>query len=390
MGLHSGKPDHAWHGHGPRRRDDQRKQAARLCRLTGYARCLIASALCLLVVLPDDARAERFRIATFQTELSRDGPGLMLRDILRNDPQARAVARVVAYMQPDVIVLQGIDYDAEGHALRALNTQIAEAGHVLPHHLALRPNTGLATGLDMNGDGRKGGPRDAQGFGRFAGHRGMAVLSKWPIDRSAVRDFSELLWKDMPAAQLPRWPDGRPFPSPAAQAVQRLSSVGHWDVPILLPLGKRLHFLVFHATPPVFDGAEDQNGLRNAAEIRFWQSYLDGAFGPAPKERFVIAGIANIDPERGAGRREAIRSLLGDPRIEDPRPRSRFAGTKTVDWPDPDPGDMRASYVLPSADWRIVDAGVFWPDPETEEAAILYFAGTEASRHRIVWVDLEM
>ena len=42
-------------------------------------------------------------------------------------------------------------------------------------------------------------------------------------------------------------------------------------------IGKRtVHFLVSHPTPPVFDGTEDRNGLRNADEIRFWADYVTG------------------------------------------------------------------------------------------------------------------
>ncbi|WP_297758221.1 endonuclease/exonuclease/phosphatase family protein [uncultured Shimia sp.] len=314
----------------------------------------------------------------------------MLRDILRGDLQARAVARVLAHVRPDIVVLQGIDYDAAGRGLQALRETVAEEGLLLPHQFALRPNTGMATDLDLNGDGRRGGPRDAQGYGRFSGHRGMAILSRWPIDQSEVEDFSRRLWRDMPGAQLPRWPDGRPFPSSEAQALQRLSSVGHWVVPIHIPNGGKLRFLVFHAAPPVFDGKEDRNGLRNAAEIRFWLHYLDGVFGAPVQERFVIAGVANIDPTRGTGRREAIQSLLKDPRLQDPRPLSGFAQANTVNWPEPEPGDMRASYILPSHDWKILGSGVFWPAPDAPTAELLSYKDIDASHHRIVWVDLEM
>src|SRR3546814_8339906 len=46
--------------------------------------------------------------------------------------------------------------------------------------------------------------------------------------------------------------------------------------PIQTPLGV-VHFLISHPTPPVFDGAENRNGLRNHAEIRLWAEYLSGA-----------------------------------------------------------------------------------------------------------------
>ena len=38
----------------------------------------------------------------------------------------------------------------------------------------------------------------------------------------------------------------------------------------------RLTILAFAATAPVFDGPEDRNGLRNAAEIGLWPLLLDG------------------------------------------------------------------------------------------------------------------
>lgn len=305
----------------------------------------------------------------------------MLRDILREDEQAIAVARTIVQVKPDVLVLQGIDYDYAGHGISALQALIAREGLNYPYFFARRPNSGMTTGLDMNGDGRVGDPRDGQGYGPFSGYRGMVILSKWPLDESNARDMSGLLWKDVPGAVLPRWPDGRPFPSVEAQEIQRLSRVAHWQVPVLLPSERRLHILAFHATPPAFDGPEDQNGLRNAAEIRFWQLFLDGVFGPAPKERFVIAGVANVDPNFGAGRQEAIRALLSDPRIQDPKPASKKHGVKTVAWPEL--GEMRVSYVLPSVDVHVADAGVFWPEAEVSDHIF-------ASRHRIVWVDLDL
>ena len=39
-------------------------------------------------------------------------------------------------------------------------------------------------------------------------------------------------------------------------------------------VGKTVHFLVSHPTPPVFDGPEDRNGTRNFDEIRFWADYV--------------------------------------------------------------------------------------------------------------------
>ena len=191
--------------------------------------------------------------------------------------------------------------------------------------------------------GRTRGPADAQGFGKFTGQGGIGALSKFPIDESAVQNFSDLLWRDLPGAELPIV-DGAPFPSPEALDVQRLSSTAHWVLPITLPDGP-LYVLTYQATPPVFDGPEDRNGLRNKDETRFWSAFLDGQLGPAPQGRFAIMGGSNLDPNDSDGYVDTMKSLLEDERLQDPRPSSRGAvlaadqghitdnALDTVDWP---------------------------------------------------------
>ncbi|WP_294612596.1 endonuclease/exonuclease/phosphatase family protein [uncultured Roseovarius sp.] len=337
--------------------------------------------------------AESLRVASWNVGLDRKGPGLLLRDILRDeDPQIDAIADIVAQVRPDILVLQKVDYDQDLIALRALRDRIAREGWRLEHLFARRPNSGLATGVDMDGDGRFGGARDAQGFGDFSGQGGMAILSRAPIDAAKAEDFSALLWRDLPGAIMPVVA-GAPFPSAEAAAVQRLSNVGHWVVPVILPSGP-VYLLTFHATPPVFDGPEDLNGRRNHDEIRFWQHYLDGRFTPPPKARFVVIGDANLDPEDSDGRRKAIRGLLDDPRLQDPRPmgpqgapESATSGDPrfhTAHWPAPGPAGLRVSYVMPSVDIAVRDAGVFAPPAGTPGAA----AAGIASHHNMVWVDI--
>ncbi|WP_323776114.1 endonuclease/exonuclease/phosphatase family protein [Leisingera sp.] len=338
----------------------------------------------LLILAAGAGQAGTLRVATFNTELSRDGPGLLLRDIERGgDPQIAAVVEVISAAQPDVLVLQGVDWDYEGRSLAALAGLLAEAGAAYPYSVSLQPNAGLPPPalLDMDGDGKTGGPRDNQGYGRFRGQGGMALLSRLPVDRNGIRDFSALLWRDLPGALLPKHPDGRPFPSGEVQAVQRLSSTAHWLVPLQLPGGKRLNVMAFHAAPPVFDGPEDRNGRRNRDEIRLWQLLLNSRLGPAPQAPFVIAGDANLDPDQGEGRKDAIRSLLGDPRLQDPQPLSPQAGSATVEWQGA--GRMRVDYVLPSAGLAVTGSGVVWPDAPDAAAAL-------ASRHRLVWADIAL
>ncbi|GKY86346.1 hypothetical protein STA1M1_02150 [Sinisalibacter aestuarii] len=307
----------------------------------------------------------------------------------------RAVAAVIAAARPDVLLLTGFDHDLEGHALTAFAAMLDATGVSYPFRFAARPNAGVETGLDMDGNGKIGEARDAQGYGAFTGAGGMAVLSRHPLGE--VRDFSTFLWHDLPGAIAPE-AGGAPFPSPEARAVQRLSSVAHWDVPVVLP-GGVIHLLAFNATTPVFDGPEDLNGRRNHDEIVFWQRLLDGDLPfAAPERPVVVIGNANLDPADGDGRRAAMVGLLADPRLQDPAPVSPGgraaanagqvgnAGLDTADWSDPNPGNLRVDYVLPDARLNVLDAGVIWPAPgDPFEATV-----TTASRHRLVWVDITL
>ncbi len=318
------------------------------------------------------------------------------------------MAGIVAHVAPDILLLIGVDWDLDGHTLRALADRFREAGIDYPYLFAARPNAGLASGLDLDGNGRLGDARDAQGYGRYLGEGGMALLSRYPIREGEVRDFSDLLWRDLPGVELPRTPAG-PFPSAEALAVQRLSSSGHWDVPVDLPSGREIRIWAFHATPPVFDGPEDRNGLRNRDEAAFWLRYLEGALAVAPPDApFVLMGDSNLDPVDNEGRSDALEALLAHQGLQDPAPRSAGGvstaaeqggvnatqagdpALDTADWGDDGPGNLRVDYVLPSAQFRVLDAGVFWPAPDDPAAGLLMRDDVAASRHRLVWVDLEL
>ncbi len=312
--------------------------------------------------------ADTLRVATFNTEMARKGPGVLLRDILKgDDPQITAVIDTIAQVNPDIITLQGFDYDLEGRALAAFAKALADRGAPYPHRFTAPPNAGRMTDLDLDADGRTGRARDAQGYGRFYGQGAMALLSRHPILTEQIQDFSDMLWRDVPGNLYPMTKDG-PFAGPAVHAIQRLSSHGHWVVPIRHPDLGTVHILTFHASPPVFDGPEDRNGRRNHDEVAFWTHYLNGTFGTAPTTGLILMGDANLDPNRGDGRSTAITTLLNTPTLQDPHP-----GTDTVLWQQT--GPLRVDYVLPSAEWQVTNAGITPPNPT-------------ASRHRLVWVDV--
>ncbi|MFH0983033.1 MAG: endonuclease/exonuclease/phosphatase family protein, partial [Planctomycetota bacterium] len=162
-----------------------------------------------------------------------------------------------------------------------------------------------------------------------------------------------------------------------------------------------------HPTPPVFDGVEDQNGRRNFDEIRLWADYIAGGDraaylvddqgrrgGLAPEASFVILGDLNADPVKGerAYGRAAIDQLLKLPRVQDPQPRR----PGIAEAPGPQSSELfktadfgRLDYVLPSADLRVVAAGVFWPQPG-DPLHRLVADPDPSSDHRLVWVDIAL
>jgi endonuclease/exonuclease/phosphatase family metal-dependent hydrolase len=158
-------------------------------------------------------------------------------------------------------------------------------------------------------------------------------------------------------------------------------------VPIMLPDGAKLHVLAWHATPPVFDGPEDRNGRRNHDEAAFWLHLLEGELPfPPPDGGFVLMGDANLDTDRSDGRTEAMRALLASPFLQDARPQGAEAMATADFSANTGPGKMRVDYVLPSAGLKVLRSGVLWPgaDDALRETAL------SASRHRLVWVDLDL
>lgn len=373
-------------------------------------------------------RADVVRFATFNASLNRSSPGELIADLTAGDDQAAVVAEIIQRTAPDVLLLNEFDFDADGTALGLFADDYLAVGQggaeaqEYPYRYSAPSNTGVASGFDLNNSGDVGGPDDAFGFGFFEGQFGMAVLSKFPIDDAAVRTFQEFLWADMPGARLPddpSTPESDDWFSADELDVVRLSSKSHWDVPVEVD-GETIHFLVSHPTPPVFDGPEDRNGLRNADEIRFWADYVtpgDGEYiydddggsgGLATGEQFVIAGDQNADPNDGDSLPGAIDALLESPLVNASFTPASAGGPEqaelqggdnvdhvtdpafdTADFADDPPGNLRVDYVLPSADLPILDAEVFWP---TSDDPLFDLVGTfpfPSSDHRLVYVDVD-
>lgn len=372
----------------------------------------------------------RVRFATYNASLNRASAGALVKDLSTGaDKQARNIAEVLQINNPDVVLLNEFDYDADHLAADLFRTNYLEVSQngktpvKYPYVYTAPSNTGVPSGMDLNNDGTVGGPDDALGFGQFEGQYGMVLYSKYPIDADNVRTFRNFLWKDMPGALLPDDPAtsgaGDWFSDEELNAV-RLSSKSHWDVPVKIG-GTTVHVLASHPTPPVFDAEEDRNGRRNSDEIRFWADYIrggsaaryiyddDGARGGLNRRaEFVVLGDLNSDPLDGDSLPNSIGQLLDLKEVQDPEPAARGAAEAstlqgranlehagdpaldTADFEDADAGNIRVDYVLPSKGLKVRESAIFWPpagSPGSELTGVFPFP---TSDHRLVRVDVDI
>ncbi|MEZ6033877.1 MAG: endonuclease/exonuclease/phosphatase family protein [Planctomycetaceae bacterium] len=368
--------------------------------------------------------ADQVRVATYNikelswekvSQIDERGQGI--------HPQLKAAAEVMQRVRPDVVLINETDYtgpvDIEGpvpadrdlpRAFLENYLAISQNGEppLAFNYKFYRPtNTGVPSGVDLNGNGRQDEPNDAYGYGKYPGEYGMLLLSRFPLRDSEARTFRRLLWKNVPNSLLPDGTDGKPaFYSPEAVNIFRLSSKSHWDVAVDIH-GRQIHLLCSHPTPPVFDGPEDANGRRNFDEIRFWKDYLttepaadwirddkDVRGGLPDDVSFIILGDLNSDPCRSdpVNGECAIEQVLSHPRVFDPKPESIGAKAAPDRNSDAEQRAVRTAkfgrldYVLPSRDLSVAGTGVYWPDKSEEGSS----AAAEASDHRLVWIDITL
>jgi endonuclease/exonuclease/phosphatase family metal-dependent hydrolase len=397
----------------------------------------------LLMPCKASSGANTIRVATFNIAMGLEEQGQMSAALASgNDPRLQQVAEILRRVRPDVVLLNEFDFDPGVDAAALFNegyvgvagpriesgvtenssgvtensSGVTESEPVLyPYSFQAPVNTGVDSGLDLDGDGRLGGPGDAWGFGRFPGQFGMLVLSRFPVKAEKTRSFQHFRWAALPGARRPLNADGTPFYPDEVWRQLRLSSKSHWDVVIEID-GEELHLLAHHPTPPVFDGPENRNGLRNFDEIRFWREYTNPAGahfivddagqsgGLDAGARFVVAGDFNADPYDGDSVENAIGQLLeaewinGDcvPLSAGGKAAAQRQGgvnqqhrgdpaADTADFSDKRAGNLRLDYVLPSTNLAVVDCGVFWPEPNEDGHEL---AGV--SDHRLVWLDLSL
>ena len=393
---------------------------------------LFLPALFLLAFLPFDgvvfgqsqtaeAKKSTVRFATFNISFNRKTEGLLKKKLATGKGLNFArIAEIIQRVNPDVILLNEFDYDEAGQGVADFESKFLAVGQngqppiKFEYRYLATSNTGVDSGIDLDGDGETGTPNDAFGYGVFPGQYAMVVLSKFPIQKDQVRTFQKFLWKDMPDAAWPIVPEtDKPFYSDEAVEVFRLSSKNHCDVPIDVD-GKTIHLLASHPTPPAFDGDEDRNGKRNHDEIRLFADYIgnqcdylyddNGKKGGLAKDsNFVIVGDQNADPNDGDSHGGAAKLIIDHPLVNSSFTPQSTGGAQyskdqgglndshtgdplqdTADFGDHNVGNLRIDYCLPSKTLKITGSGVFWPAPGEEGADLV-----KATDHRLVWIDIE-
>ncbi len=392
----------------------------------------------LIIVLAFSLGCEKsIRFATFDASMVRDKQGQLLLDLSNtDDPQFEHIAEIIQRVNPDVLLINGFDYDhldRAQHFFQFNYLSVPQNGAdaiKFPYHFTGPVNAGVASGFDLDHNGKAviapGSPQyasDAIGYGLYPGQYGMVLFSKFPIDRASVRTFTRFKWKDMPNAMLPTDAAGKPWYSSDELEVLRLSSRSHWDVPIHIG-DTTVHILASHPVSTAVDGPEHRNAKRNHDEIRMWADYING--GPKSKYlvddtnqpgrddtdfHFVLMGDLHADPLDGGALPGTMDQLLKNPRVNASYiPASPGAieaaqndggnNTKhqtpakfdTADFPDAGnaPGNLRVDYILPSKDAKITGGAVFWPLISDSQHRLVEMQPTVASSdHRLVYMDLQ-
>lgn len=380
---------------------------------TIYGALVVAASFSFNALATETVRVATFNVSMDATNHTPQGeqvnPDALVNALKANHQQIKNIAEIIQRVSPDIILLnefdyvpkeQGIEYFKKHYLNISQNKQ-----HAIdyPYSFIAPVNTGLATKFDLDNNGKTTGVMgDAQGFGFFEGHYGMAILSKYPINLEKLRTLQTFKYKDIPNAQMPVHPrTGENWYNEQEWQAFRLSSKSFWDVPVVIN-DKTVHVLASHPTPPVFDGDEDRNGKRNHDEVRLIADYVTNKpyiyddkgqkGGLKENTRFVILGDLNAAPEGDKARLETTNQILNNPLINAQFiPKSdgakeqytqAYAQNFTANW------QARVDYVLPSNyGFKIVDGGVFWPT-ENSELYRLIKDRNASSDHRLVWLDL--
>ncbi|WP_369832238.1 endonuclease/exonuclease/phosphatase family protein [Moritella sp. Urea-trap-13] len=359
--------------------------------------------------------------------IQKNRPNILMMAEFNNDGTGEDKTALIGFQDNYLSVAQSIDGAGGGANLEPI---------VFSYFESYSTNTGLASGLDLDNDGTIGGLGDDWGFGQYHGKYAFALMSQYEIDTKNTRAFQKFKWKDLENEQIPTITvcDGsQPIPvgmscgdewySAEEWEQVRISSKNHVDAPIIIPTANGeevIHLLMSHPTPPVFDTGK--NKAQNAAEIKFWNQYIQGkeffyddsglTGGLADGAKFVIMGDQNLDPVAGDGEMAVMQTLHDNDLVNQSVMNgelyptsfgaSEYAVDKSSDHPKPNrissTFGLGVDYAIPSANLDVIDTGVYWSASYEEgrklfdDARIgLYGNGKDVSSdHRMTWIKVNL
>ncbi|MBX2848005.1 MAG: endonuclease/exonuclease/phosphatase family protein, partial [Acidiferrobacterales bacterium] len=208
------------------------------------------------------------RVATFNVSIEANNysandelnPAIVQQHLASGDfQQLKNIAEIIQRVRPDILLLNEFDYieNADQGIIAFVKNYLNQSqgdvfGIEYPHWYVAPVNTGLPSPFDLDNDGsasRFGA--DAWGYGLYPGQYGMALISRYPIEKENVRTLQNFLWKDMPNALITTLANGQPWYSEEEWSQMPLSSKSHWDIPVTTPSGT-IHIVAAHPTPPTF------------------------------------------------------------------------------------------------------------------------------------------
>ncbi|MDA8388635.1 MAG: endonuclease/exonuclease/phosphatase family protein [Nitrospiraceae bacterium] len=288
------------------------------------------------------------------------------------NPQALAAARIIKRFLPDVLSID--EMQAHPDAPLAFVENFLKKGEDpvdYPFFYIGQTNSGVPTGFSH--------PYDYKGYGRFRGQYGIACLSRPRIDFDGIRNLKDVSWGALPEGYCARVSCPRDYP---------LWSTSFLDLPIEAGYGTVVHSILVHPTVPL---REYVNLRRNADQVRFLKSYIDGLAGTSPAGGpFVVIGDLNVDPDTGIGTNDITRGLLEDGNIiyRKTRRETFLEGGGVQDPPGDGPGLLKArlDYILPSS--RHFSMG--GPEVFAPEGTPWWPVARRASDHFFVYADCEL
>ncbi|WP_258934583.1 endonuclease/exonuclease/phosphatase family protein [Nesterenkonia pannonica] len=321
-----------------------------------------------------------------------------------NHGQARTLAETVQINEPDVLVLTGVSHDEDGRIAEILQDQYFASGQNgqsskhYPHVFTAPTNSGVDSGVDLDGDGTVGGSGDAMGYGSYPGQEGMIIFSKEPLDTDGARTFQEFLWKDMPGSSL----SDEGF-TQAEESILRLATTSLWDVPVLVEGHEPIHLIVSATAASDEPGTADRARSEDFAQLladyvasEAWYLYDDEGVegGLRPGAHAIVVGEPFIHEDAGAEK------LTSHPALEDPEPEA-VTDTDVSERPG-EPSqtdetatrwvsggeDLRASFAVPSTGLSFIQSGVFWPGDGEFGHRTVDPTASNALDDRLVWLDV--